>query len=241
MTTAQSTRRPRSSPEDEPARIAIARVATRRAGPRLGAAIWLVGAFVVVAVLKPWGWGGPIAATLRPDVAVPIEATPDASEDRSATALATAMCLGAGAWRVASLETWRHHDVRVWRAIEPVTRGTGPLDPAIPAVPIVADAITGLGWCAPAFGPDQPTGPARVRAWLVADGIARSVTLRQVQPEDGITPIAAMYLPASGPWTTGLVVFQYADTGTGWSGWFAADLRILGPVSPSAPATPAAP
>jgi hypothetical protein len=191
--------------------------------------MWLVAAFVVVAVLKPWGGGGRVEATLQPDVVVQIEATPAPTEDRTTTGLAAETCLGAGAWQVASLETWRNRDVRVWRAIEPLSAASGPLDPAIPAVPVVADVLSGLGWCAPAFGPDKPTGLARVRAWRVVDGVATSVTLRQVQPEDGVTPIAALYVPGSSPWTSGVIVFQYADTGTGSTRWFAAELEIRTP------------
>jgi hypothetical protein len=202
--------------------------------------MWVVAALVVVAVLKPWGGGGRVEATLRPDVFVPVEITPVPTEDRSAAGLALSVCLGAGGWQVASLETWRGRDVRVWRAIEPVATAAGPLDPRIPSVAVAADVLSGLGWCAPAFGPDQPVGPARVRAWQVVDGEARSVTLRQVQPEDGITPVAALYLPVSGSWTSGLVVFQYADTGTGSSTWFAADLRILAPAPTPATTSPSA-
>lgn len=242
MTDAQPPRRADSGPDDERVELTVTRVKAPRSAPRLAAAMWLVAAFVVLAVLKPWGGGGRVEATLRPDVAAPMEVTPAPTEDRTATGLAVETCLGSGAWQIASLETWQERDVRVWRAIEPLTAASGPLDPRIPAVPVVADVLTGLGWCAPAYGADQPVGPARVRAWLVVDGVAQSVTLRQVQPRDGITPIAALYLPASGAWTSGLVVFQYADTGTGASSWFAADLGIPQPPPAQSPApTPAVP
>ena len=221
--------------------LRLTRVQGSRGATGIGRAMWLLAAFVVLAVLKPWGGGGPIAATLRPDVAVPVEITPVPTADRTDVGLALEACLGTGAWRVATLETWRNRDVRVWRAIEPATTATGPLDPSIPAVPVVADVLHGLGWCAPAYGPQQPIGPARVRAWQVVNGAARSITLRQVQPEDGITPIAALYLPASGAWTTGLVVFQYTDVGSGSSGWFAADLEILGAAPTPALEQPASP
>jgi hypothetical protein len=235
MTHAQAPRR--SGPSvDEDIEPAVTRVQSPRDAPRLAATMWLAAAFVVIAVLKPWGGGGPITATLRPGVAVPVEPTPVPTEDRTARGLAASTCLGTGGWRVATLETWQGRDVRVWRAIEPVALASGPLDPRIPTVPVVADVLSALGWCAPAFGPEQPVGPARVRAWQVIDGIARSVTLHRVLPEEGITHIAALYLPASGRWTTGLVVFQYADTGTGASAWFGADLRILGAPA-SSPAT----
>jgi hypothetical protein len=217
--------------------VAIARVQPPRAMPRFTTAMWLVAAFVVVAVLKPWGGGGPASATLHPELAAPVEVTPEPTEDRSATGLAVSVCLGAGAWRVATLETWRERDVRVWRAIEPVSEASGPLDPAIPAVPVVADLLSGLGWCAPAFGPDQPVGPATVQAWHVGDGRARVVPLRQVQPVDGVTPIAALYVPEDGAWTSGRVVFLYRDAGTGGARWFAADLQVLSSL-PTGSATP---
>lgn len=244
MSHAQPPRRTGSEPDDdlvEHVDLAVTRVQAPRSAPRLAAAMWIVAACVLVAVLKPWGGGGPVPATLRPDVARPVEATPVPTEDRTATGLALSTCLGTGAWRVASLETWRNRDVRVWRAIEPVATASGPLDPSIPSVPVVADVLHGLGWCAPAYGPAQPVGPARVRAWQVVDGAARALALRQVQPAEGSTPIAALYLPASGPWTSGLVVFRYDDTGTGVSSWFAADLRILQPAPTEAPASNEAP
>ena len=243
MTHAKLPRRtgPDADPGETPAALAVTPVAAPRGSPRLAAGFWLVAAFVLIALLKPWGGGGRVAATLLPDVAGPAEITPEPTEDRSAVGLAEPVCLGAGAWRIATLETWRARSVRVWRAIEPVGAATGPLDPSIPAVPVAADVLTGLGWCAPAYGSEQPIGPAHVRAWQVVDGAAHEVALRQVQPADGVTPIAALYLPATGAWTSGRVVFEYRDDGTGALRWLAADLQIaaLAP-GPSAGASPAA-
>ena len=202
--------------------------------------MWLVAAFVVIAVLKPWGGAGRATATLRPDAVAAPERTPVPTEDRSATGLALPICLGTGAWRIVTLETSLNRNVRVWRAIEPVATATGPLDPTIPSVPVVADVLSGLGWCAPAFGDDQPVGPARVRAWLVLDRYVEPVTLRQVQPEHGTTPIAALYLPASGSWMSGRIVFEYTDAGTDAVRWFAADLKITPPAPPASP-SPASP
>jgi hypothetical protein len=176
--------------------------------------------------------------------AAPATATPVPTEDRTADGLASPICLGTGAWRVASLETWQTQDVRVWRAIEPIAHATGPLDPAIPSVPIVAIQLTALGWCAPAYGPDKPVGPAIVTAWTLDGGAALPLQLRQVRPTDGVTPIAALYLPLtrcpnpptcspepSAPvptaWATDHIVFHYQDTATTTQAWFAADITIL--------------
>lgn len=240
MTDAQPPRHAGSEPGESPVPLAVTRLGPSAGAQRLPTAVWVVAAFVIVAVLKPWGGGGPVEATLRPDVAAPAVITPVPTEDRSATGLAIPVCLGSGGWRVATLETWRLRNVRVWRAIEPVDRATGPLDPAIPAVPVVADAITGLGWCAPAFGPDEPAGPAQVRAWQVIGVTDHEVALRQVQPAGGVTPIAALYLPVSGAWTSGRIVFEYRDEGTGAAHWFAADLQILAPAPSASPGSPGA-
>lgn len=225
-------------PDDDRVDLRVTRVQPPRAAPSLAVGMWIVAGLFIVAVVKPWGAGarGGVPATLRPDVAVASEVTPVPTEDRSATGLAVPVCLGAGAWRIATLETWRGRDVRVWRAIEPVVDAAGPLDPTIPAVPVVADVLSGLGWCAPAFGPDMPVGPARVRAWQAVDGIARPVPLRQVQPVDGVTPIAALYLPVTGAWSSGLVVFEYRDEGTGSARWFGAALQVTSPSPPPSPA-----
>src|SRR5215207_4302784 len=110
MTHAQRPRRTGSGPDDNPVDLAVTRVQAPRSAPRLAAAMWLLAAFVLAAVLKPWGGGGPVEATLRPDMAVPIEVTPAPTEDRSATGLAVETCLGAGSWQIATLETWQERD-----------------------------------------------------------------------------------------------------------------------------------
>jgi hypothetical protein len=225
--------------------LAVTRVQTPRAAPRLAAAMWVATAFVVIAVLKPWGGSAPAAPAPQQDVVVETVVTPAPTADRSAIGLAVAACLGTGAWRVASLETWRNRDVRVWRAIEPLAGATGLDDPEIPSVPVVADQLSGLGFCAPAFGPDMPIGPARIQAWQVVDPtganpIANPIALRQVQPVGGTTPIAALYVPRSGPWTSGRVIFRYEDAGAGTTRWFAVELQVVSP-APTAPALPTEP
>jgi|GEM_PF-3118333 hypothetical protein len=224
-------RRDRDPLEDE---RAAARLTTEPVQPpidenQLASALGLVIVLLVVAILKPWT-GGTAEPTGRLSVATaaPITATPIPTEDRTADGLALPICLGTGAWRIASLETWQTQDVRVWRAIEPITDATGPLDPAIPSVPIVAIQLTALGWCAPAYGTDKPIGPAIVTAWTIHDGAAEPLALRQVRPTDGVTPIAALYVPLT-RWSTEDVVFRYFDSATTKEAWFAADITILPP------------
>jgi hypothetical protein len=227
-------------PEGEPVRgLAIAPVRPHTRDPRVTALLGLAATLLVVAVLKPWGVAAPAATRApRPVVVASIAPTPVPTRDRSADGLASPICLGAGAWRIASLERWRTEDVRVWRAIEPAPVADGPLDVRIPSVPIVAVELIALGWCAPAYGESKPVGPVRVTAWVVRAGAASALPLDQVQPPDGTTPLAALYVPRAGParsgapttpgvWTSGRVVFRYLDDHTGNVAWLAADIAIL--------------
>jgi hypothetical protein len=234
---------------EAPARdLIIERVRTRPADQRLTILTGLVAALVLLAVVKPWSIGSPAAST-RPRVATQAAAVPTPQRtDDSAEGLAGPVCLGAGAWRVASLEAWRTQDVRVWRAIEPVGSAIGPLDPTIPSVPIVAVELQALGYCAPSFGPDKPVGPATVEAWSVGGTEAAALRLQQVRPVRGNTPIAGMYVPIEAcptppacrspisrdvplAWQSGLYVFHWHDAGVDRDAWFAADVTILEPAA----------
>jgi hypothetical protein len=252
-------RRDRDPLEDE---RAAARLTTEPVRPpidegQLSTALGIVIVLVVVAILKPWAAGtAQPTGLLAVGSASPAAITPIPTEDRTVEGLAIPICLGTGGWRVATLETWRTQDVRVWRAIEPIAAATGPLDPAIPSVPIVAVELTALGWCAPAYGPDMPVGPASVTAWTVRGIEAVPLQLRQVRPADGVTPIAALYVPLTvcpepticapllsapvpRPWATERVVFRYLDAGIDRTAWFAADIVILDPSAGPAAATAA--
>ncbi len=254
MTCSQPDRQAPPDPEGPLPDLVTIRVRTRAGDPRIAPAVWAVAVLVVLAVLKPWVAGGNAEPTLRPvvlaETAAP--ATPIPTEDRTSEGLASDFCLGAGAWQVASLEAWRTQDVRVWRAIEPVPDATGPLDPAIPAVPIVAVELTALGWCAPAFGPARPAGPATITAWHLRDGTLTNLELHRVRPAEGATELGALYVPLTtcpeqticapllrdpipGPWVSGRVVFRYLDEGTGATAWLAADVEILPPAVTAAP------
>jgi len=230
--------RPQLEQEDDaPAGLRLTKVRPPGREPHLAGVAWIVTALVLVAVLKPWSVLTPSTPS-RPDLPLAtVEVTPVPTIDRSAAGLAASVCLGTGGWRIASLERWRDGDVRVWRAIEPVETAAGPLDVEIPSVPVTADTVTALGWCAPAYGPDQPIGPADVQAWLVAGPRVTVIGLRRVQP-DGTTPIAALYQPLRGAWASGRVVFRYEDRGTDRVRWFAADLEVRNGPAPSGAALP---
>jgi hypothetical protein len=235
-----------------PREPAVQRVRLDARNQRLPALTALAVVFIGLSILKPWGAIGDqptppprdFRATPTP---APVEPTSETPEG-----VAAPVCLDAGAWRLASLETWRTQDVRVWRAVEPVGEASGPLDPAIPVVPVIALEVGALGWCAPAYGPEKPVGPADVQAWTIVDGSPSRLPLLRVLPTHGETQLAALYVPltacdAGDPcpstfswirrlrWTSGRVVFRYEDAGTGRIAWFGADIELI----PSPTAAPA--
>jgi len=223
----------------------------------LAMAGFVVALVVGLAFVKPWGEVGdaPTPGPRRVAATATAGPTPQPTDDESAEGLAAPVCLGAGAWRIASLETWRDHDVRVWRAIEPVADASGPLDPAIPTVPLFGLEIEALGWCAPAYGPERPVGPVEVNGWIVLDGVAQVLELRQVLPARGTTVLAGLYVPLApcalgvpcAPaqtrfvpqrWVTGRVIFRYEDRGAATTLWFGADVELYAPTGPAITVTP---
>lgn len=248
-----------AAPEDqEPDRLApeqigfpISPVRPPIVGGGLSIAGVLVALLIGLAVVKPWGPAGdpPPPGPPRVVARATAEDTPRPIDD-SAEGLAGPVCLGPGAWRIASLETWRNRNVRVWRAIEPIVDASGPLDPAIPTASLFGLEVEALGWCAPAYGAERPVGPAEVDGWIVLDGVAHALELRQVLPARGTTALAGLYVPISpcslgvpcAPaqtrfvtqrWETGRVVFRYEDRGTARTAWFGADVELHVPAGPS--------
>ena len=224
---------------------ALAPIRQRSTDARLAALTSVVALGVALAILKPWGVAAP-QPTVRPRPVVVASPTllPSPTRDLSPAGLASPICLSAGSWQITSRERWRTSDVQVWRAIEPATDIADPRDPTIPSAPVVALEVESLGWCAPAYGPHVPVGPADVTVWTVRDGIATVLPLLRVQPATGTTQIAALYRPAAtcagqatcapglppelrGAWVTSRIVFRYLDVGAGTKAWFAADVEIV--------------
>jgi hypothetical protein len=189
----------------------LGRVPVRQPGRGFRTVAGLVTAFLLLAIAKPWDWGAaspPPPVVVRPPVVASSSPGPSSITDRSPESLAADVCLGTGAWRVATLETWRlviraevvTQRVRVWRAVEPTLAATGPDDPRIPIVGVAAMQVDALGWCAPAGGSGHPVGPVVVTVWRLPDLAQRGGSLdaeplrvRRIAPGQGENAIAALY------------------------------------------------
>ena len=205
----------------------------------------LVAAFVGIAFLKPWVVDeSPAAGSVAVEPGGRTDHRPAARGDRIAESPAApaadqeviGLCHQPGSWRTATIETWRDQTVRVWRAVEPEPAGR-PLDPDIPVVPAVGTSVPAIGFCAPVSGPDQPVGPASVRAWRVDGQAVQALQLRQIAPIDVVSPYGALYGPpfelgATSSWPNGLVVFRYEELESHNSRWFGIEISGTTPGMP---------
>lgn len=206
----------------------------------------LITGFLAIAIAKPWV--EQIAAN-RP-VANPTAdptATPAPTADRMAAL--RVHCQDPLGWRVYSHEAWLGRAVRTWRSLEPATTASGPLDPAIPVVPLGPNVV-GLGYCSPWSGADRAPDRAIVQAWRLRDPTARGgdpftrVELRLVAPRPP-TPLGAIYGPLADRadpaepgalgWPAGRYVFAvHTDS---WERWWAVevapqDVSATQPIAP---------
>jgi hypothetical protein len=258
-----------SSPPPGPDRgipLTLQHVSGRRPGWPFESLIALVGALVILAIVKPWD-GPSIAGRIVPLPPLLSEAAPAATQDLSPEGVAESVCLGTAGWRLATLERWRLviggvieiQKVSVWRAMTPIENATDPTDPRIPIIGVAGEEIDAVGWCAPAEGPSRPAGPADVTLWRLDPSGAVIVPVQRILPARGTTQLAALYAqigscagslacaattaPPTAPpvlpiWGGGRFVFRYQDRGNGQAWWFGADIQVL--VAPTAPPLPAA-
>jgi hypothetical protein len=213
----------------------------------------LIATFLAVAVVKPWGGvraPRPLPMpTAAPTVAPSID--PLASLRRN--------CDEPPGWRIYSRDHWAGMTVRSWRAFDPASSASGPLDPTIPVVPVVA-STDALGYCSPWTAGEKPPNDATVVGWRVvlpgADGTqagsdvpsAEQIALRPVDPS-WATVVGAWYEPpvdrrgrnVAEPmdWPAGRYIF--AIRGTGYARWWAVDIELPVILKPSARPAASAP
>lgn len=196
----------------------------------------VVVALIVLAIAKPWApvghWPYESAIAARPrDTAIvsPGSQLSASSAPSDGVDAVADICFEPTSWRTATIETWRMRTVRVWRALDPAD-ATGPADPTIQVVPAVGTTIPAIGYCAPARGPDEPSGLAHVDAWQLDSGETRSIELHQVAP-DVVSPYGALFGPPGSEgddatsWPSGTFIFRYVDLETRSERWFGLEVR----------------
>jgi hypothetical protein len=201
----------------------------RIGGPDRGPALIVIAiaVFVAVALIKPW----PDAAGPRATFG-PATAPPTAVPSVDPLAAIRLDCQDPPSWRIFTRERWPGGQLRSWRSLEPLAVASGPLDPALRAVPISPE-IVALGYCAPWDGPERPPDDVRLHAWVLdvdeSDGVARpsavALDLRSAS-STLVPPLGALMAPpvVSGHirtdlWPSATYVFEL--DGAGFERWWA--------------------
>ena len=220
------------------------------AGPDLRPIVALILVFLAFAYVKPWSGRGPSGAgggatpgaVARPTqaVAVPMPTpTAEPSEDPTAD-----FCIGQTAWLVFDVDRWRDRTIRSWRAFVPAR--DRPADPAaLPVLPVPAEAVLGLGYCAPSQGDDPPPAGAALALWrLEPDGVARPMALPERRLPATPTANGIVLAPPTGPderpaaggsWPSGRYLFALRDPRSSWSRWWVVEVSILPIEAPASP------
>lgn len=218
---------PTDGTRTRPAASASARIGSADRGP--GLVVVAVAIFLAIALIKPWPGGGDPRPVAHPG-------TPPPTEQPSVDPLAAIRidCDQPPGWRIFSRELWAGGILRSWLSMEPLTSASGPLDPAIPAIPI-SPSIVALGYCAPWEGPDRPPAGVAVHVWGIFDErrgdppVAAPLDLRSFSATL-VPPLGALYLPpmrdsvvSFALWASGVYVF--ALEAPGYERWWA--VRIV--------------
>jgi hypothetical protein len=222
------TQRPDGTRPPPPMASSMVRFAAADRGSAL--LVLAVAVFVAAAIIKPWPSGG----------------APQPAHHRVATAPPTAEptidplagirndCQDPAGWRIFSRERWSGGVLRSWRTLDPVQNATGPLDPAIPVIPIGPE-IVALGFCATWTGPDRPPDGATIQAWRLPPAIGTSATVAVPIDLTAVIatlrpPFGGLYAPPDAPvnardpegsavWNAGTYVF--ALRGSAFGRWWA--------------------
>ena len=232
---------PRSQEVDEELQV-IGRGGSR--GLTLPAIAVVIG--VLLAILKPWGGVLPqlsddssrgVAPSSRASQASPMP-TPELPGVAAARELKR-MCASPSGWRLSTLQLWsgRSRPIRSWAVAEPV-EASGPSDRRIPIIPVAADRITAIGYCAPESGPDLPPADARAELYYLDKAGAHSLSARRIEPREE-TSMGVLWGPSSTigrrdplsrrSWPDGVYVIHIEDPGGTFDRWLGGELRITRP------------
>ena len=188
-----------------------AQLVVPRAGSRglvLGGMV--VAAFLLLAVLKPWGGTGGSGQPADPDrpsgepgeAAASADPTPMPSAVPPGLGMPGGQCFAGTEWRVFASEVNDGRSVRHWLSIEPDV-AVSPRDRKVRFVRVVTDRVLALGFCV-GSGPDGPTSLVGTRAWTLSGGTAVPLVLAPMAAYMPSEPdLGAVYRPpAESPATT---------------------------------------
>ena len=154
--------------DQEPYAVHVEGTFERPRGPSIVVGVILAG--VLLALLKPWSFGGSGVPEARPS------ARPSAATGVVAPAAPTAspqvdpngmLCLGGDVEQVVAYERSAKVEVRNWIAVDDVPV-TGPLDPQVSQITIFSSHVVGLGICGPYAGVGVPVAGRILDVQLIA-------------------------------------------------------------------------
>jgi hypothetical protein len=167
--------------DDEGRPLDLQRLGGGARGPAVIAAVLVVA--VVVALAKPWTWGGPAATprpTLPPPTAVaaptraPVVETPAVTSDvlgppvtPAPTGEGLIRCLSIDAWRVLTISRSGERLIRTWAAVSPRAL-TGPAG-VTEFVRVTDGDVLNVGYCGPVAVLTGAAVLVTTTAWSVSD------------------------------------------------------------------------
>ena len=209
-------------------------------GMTLPAIVVVIG--LVLAIFKPWGVAQPqpseepatgVARSSEPSES----AAPTAESDATTTAREIErMCASPSGWRLSTLQLWagRTRPIRSWAVVEPV-EASGPTDKRIPIIPVAADRITAIGYCAPESGSDLPPADARAELYDIDATGAHLLSAVRIEPRKE-TSMGILWAPnprsgrrdplARRSWADGVYVIHISTAGGYFDRWLGGELRI---------------
>jgi hypothetical protein len=184
--------------DQEPYAVHVEGAFERPRGPKIVVSVVLVA--VLLAVVKPWSFGGSGApearSSSRPSAApaVVTSAAPAPSPQVDPNGM---LCLGGDVEQVVAYERSDKVEVRNWIAIDDVP-ATGPLDPQMAQVKIFSSRVVGLGICGRYAGAGVPVAGLIVDVQLLTRGTKETLAKdlgrpRQITRELGGQDAAVLY------------------------------------------------